>query len=139
MKISARHNARELAVQAIYSWQLSNNNIGEIEDHFLSENNTSDIDINYFKELLVGVISNRNDLDNLMKPYLSRQLKHVGQIEKAILRLSLFELNSRRDIPYRVVINEGIELAKTFAAKDSYKFVNSILDKVAFFLRYKKY
>ena len=66
-----------------------------------------------------------------MKPYLSRQLEELGQVEKAVLRIALFELSKRDDVPYKVAINEAIDLAKTFGAEDSHKFVNGVLDKAA--------
>lgn len=137
MKPAARRRARECAVQALYSWQVSHNSIADIEVHFLAEQEIKDIDINYFRELLAGVANHANYLDNLMAPYLSRKLEELGQIEKAILRIALYELSQRHDVPYKVAINEGIELAKTFGAEESHKFVNGVLDKVAPQLRKK--
>lgn len=131
MKPAARRRARECAVQALYSWQLSGNDIADVELQFLTEQDVKDVDVNYFRELLTGVANNAEYLDNLMAPVLSRQLNELGQVEKAILRVSLFELSKREDVPYKVAINEGIELAKTFGAEDSHKFVNGVLDKVA--------
>ncbi|WJV55049.1 transcription antitermination factor NusB [Pectobacteriaceae bacterium CE90] len=131
MKPAARRRARECAVQALYSWQLSKNDIADIELQFLSEQDVKDVDITYFRELLSGVASQADKLDALMVPYLSRQLGELGQVEKAILRLALFELSKREDVPYKVAINEAIELAKTFGAEDSHKFVNGVLDKAA--------
>ncbi len=127
----ARRRARECAVQAIYSWQLSGNPIAEVEYEFIAEQDMSDVDVNYFRELLSGVATNATKLDQLMAPYLSRQLEELGQVEKAILRVSMFELSFREDVPYKVAINEGIELAKVFGAEDSHKFVNGVLDKAA--------
>ncbi|MGC6766873.1 transcription antitermination factor NusB, partial [Escherichia coli] len=77
-------------------------------------------------------------LDKAMAPYLSRQLEELGQVEKAILRLAMFELSFREDVPYKVAINEAIELAKVFGADDSHKFVNGVLDKAAPTVRRKK-
>ena len=90
-----------------------------------------DVDVLYFRELLSGVATNSAYLDGLMKPYLSRLLEELGQVEKAVLRIALFELSKRDDVPYKVAINEAIELAKTFGAEDSHKFVNGVLDKAA--------
>ncbi|MCX2200052.1 transcription antitermination factor NusB [Pantoea agglomerans] len=129
MKPAARRRARECAVQALYSWQLSNNDIADVEYQFLAEQDVKDVDITYFRELLSGVATNSAYLDGLMKPYLSRQLEELGQVEKAILRISLYELSKRNDVPYKVAINESIELAKVFGAEDSHKFVNGVLDK----------
>ena len=138
MKPAARRRARECAVQALYSWQLSKNDISDVEYQFLAEQDVTDVDVKYFRELLTGVATNSGYLDGLMKPYLSRQLEELGQVEKAVLRISLFELSKRDDVPYKVAINEGIELAKTFGAEDSHKFVNGVLDKVAPVIRPRK-
>ncbi|CNH69299.1 transcription antitermination protein NusB [Yersinia massiliensis] len=138
MKPAARRRARECAVQALYSWQLSKNDIADVELQFLSEQDVKDVDIAYFRELLSGVAVNAASLDALMAPVLSRQLEELGQVERAVLRIALFELSKRHDVPYKVAINEAIELAKTFGAEDSHKFVNGVLDKVAPTVRNKK-
>ncbi len=131
MKPAARRRARECAVRALYSRQLSQNDIADVEYQFLSEQDVKDVDVLYFRELLSGVATNSAYLDGLMKPYLSRLLEELGQVEKAVLRIALFELSKRDDVPYKVAINEAIELAKTFGAEDSHKFVNGVLDKAA--------
>ncbi|MDW5500513.1 transcription antitermination factor NusB [Pseudomonas lundensis] len=138
MKPAARRRARECAVQALYSWQLSKNDIADVEHQFLSEQDVKDVDIAYFRELLSGVAVNAGLLDSLMAPVLSRQLDELGQVERAVLRIALYELKMREDVPYKVAINEAIELAKTFGAEDSHKFVNGVLDKVAPSIRKKK-
>ncbi len=131
MKPSARRRARECAIQALYAWQLSKNAITDIEAEFLSEQDVADVDVDYFRELLAGVAARAAQLDAMMLPFLSRQLDALGQVERAILRLALFELSQRSDVPYKVVINEAIELAKMFGAEASHKFVNGVLDKAA--------
>ncbi|MBO8124814.1 transcription antitermination factor NusB, partial [Klebsiella pneumoniae] len=131
MKPAARRRARECAVQALYSWQLSGNNIADVESEFLSEQDVKDVDVAYFRELFFGAATNAVRLDALMAPYLSRQLEELGQVEKAVLRLAMYELSYREDVPYKVVINEAIELAKVFGAEESHKFVNGVLDKAA--------
>ncbi|MBN3264825.1 transcription antitermination factor NusB [Pectobacterium brasiliense] len=131
MKPAARRRARECAVQALYSWQLSKNDIADVEHQFLSEQDVKDVDITYFRELLTGVATQAEKLDQLMAPFLSRRIDELGQVEKAILRLAMFELSKREDVPYKVAINEAIELAKIFGAEDSHKFVNGVLDKAA--------
>ncbi|WON76211.1 transcription antitermination factor NusB [Serratia sp. UGAL515B_01] len=138
MKPAARRRARECAVQALYSWQLSKNDIADVEHQFLTEQDVKDVDIAYFRELLSGVAVNAGMLDDLMAPYLSRLLDELGQVEKAVLRIALFELKMREDVPYKVAINEAIELAKTFGAEDSHKFVNGVLDKAGPNIRKKK-
>nr|WP_225365504.1 transcription antitermination factor NusB [Serratia rubidaea] len=138
VKPAARRRARECAVQALYSWQLSKNDVADVELQFLTEQDVKDVDVAYFRELLSGVAMNAGTLDALMTPYLSRQLEDLGQVEKAILRVALFELKMREDVPYKVAINEAIELAKVFGAEDSHKFVNGVLDKAAPHIRKKK-
>ena len=138
MKPAARRRARECAVQAIYSWQLSGNPIADVEYEFIAEQDMSDVDVTYFRELISGIANNATKLDQLMSPYLSRQLEELGQVEKAILRVAMYELSYRQDVPFKVAINEGIELAKVFGAEDSHKFVNGVLDKAAPAVRRKK-
>jgi len=133
VKPAARRRARECAVQALYSWQLSQNDIADVEYQFLAEQDVKDVDVLYFRELLAGVATNTAYLDGLMKPYLSRLLEELGQV-----RIALYELSKRSDVPYKVAINEAIELAKSFGAEDSHKFVNGVLDKAAPVIRPNK-
>ncbi|WP_392562898.1 transcription antitermination factor NusB [Orbus sturtevantii] len=127
-----RRRARECAVQAIYSWQVSKNDLSDVEVSFMAEQDMKGVDKKYFRELLNGVALNTADLDNKMVSYLNeRSLDELGQIERAILRIAVYELLKREDVPYKVVINEAIDLTKTFGAEDSHKFINGVLDKVA--------
>jgi N utilization substance protein B len=135
MKPAARRKARGLAVQAIYSWQLSQNHISDIEQQMLLDNDVNKIDVEYFKELIRGVASHYKELDTALSPYTERPFDEVDQIEKAIIRITAFELKYRVDVPYKVAINEGIELAKRFGADDSHRFVNGVLDKAVKDLR----
>ena len=130
MKPSERRKARRLAVQAIYSWQISSNDIADVEHQFLTEQELDGVDVRYFRELFVGAATKSSQLDALLAPHVERPFDEVSPVEKAILRLAAFELNFRKDVPYKVVINEGIELAKAFGAEDAHKFVNGILDKM---------
>jgi len=130
MKKILRHRARECAVQALYSWQLSNNNIEEIEFQFLKEQDMTNVDINYFHKLYKGTTMNASKLDQLMVPYISRKIDKLNNIERAVLRIALYELSNCHDVPYKVAINEAIELAKTFGSEKSYSFVNGLLDNV---------
>ncbi|MGX9462914.1 transcription antitermination factor NusB [Shewanella sp. A14] len=130
MKPSERRKARRLAVQAIYSWQLSKNNVADVEHEFLTEQNTDGVDVAYFRELFTGVASQTSHIDELLKPFLDRDFEDVSPVEKAIVRLATYELTFRKDVPFKVAINEGIELAKAFGADDSHKFVNGLLDKL---------
>ena len=137
MKPSERRKARRLALQAIYSWQITGNNVAEIEHEFLTTHETKGVDLEYFRSLLMGVVSRASELDEAYGPFLNRDADEVDHVDRAILRLSTLELVSFKDTPYKVVINEAIELAKAFAADDSHKFVNGVLDKAQAKLRQK--
>jgi len=135
VKVSARRKAREFAVQAIYSWQLSKNDLSEIETNFLIDNQKRRFDVSYFQLLLRGVGEHLESLDAAISPHVDRPLDEIDQVEKAILRMAVFELSEVDDVPYKVIINEAIELAKSFAADDSHKFVNGVLDKAVKLIR----
>lgn len=135
MKPSPRRKARELAVQAVYSWQISQNTINEIEVNFITDNNKRRFDIEYFQQLLRGVSTNIDEIDLAISPHVDRPLDDIDHVEKAILRVAVYELSDCLDVPYRVVINEAIELAKLFAADDSHKFINGVLDKAVKLIR----
>ena len=135
MKVSARRKSREFAVQAIYSWQLSKNDLSEIENNFLVDNQKRRFDVPYFQQLVRGVGEHLESLDAAITPHVDRPLDDVDQVEKAILRMAVYELSEMKDVPYKVVINEAIEIAKAFAADDSHKFINGVLDKVVKLLR----
>ncbi len=129
MKVSNRHRARQLAVQGMYSWQLSGNRIEQVELALATSNDMKKVDMELFQRLLKGASANAISLDDAIKPYLGRLPEELDPIEKAILRIATFELRDCIDVPYRVVINESVELAKTFGAQDSHKFINGALDK----------
>jgi len=135
VKPSPRRKARELAVQAVYSWQISQNPVNGIEVNFIEDNRKRRFDIEYFQQLLRGVTNNIAELDLAISPHVDRPLDDVDHVEKAILRVAVFELKDCQDVPYRVVINEAIELAKSFAADDSHKFINGVLDKAVKLIR----
>lgn len=135
MKVSNRHRARELAVQGIYAWQLSGNAIEQIELSLATSNNMKKVDMSFFQSLLRGVVEKVDELDGAIKPYLGRLPEELDPIEKAILRIATYELTDCIEIPYRVVINESVELAKTFGAQESHKFINGALDKAVRKLR----
>lgn len=128
---SDRSRARRYAVQALYEWQVSGNLPKEIEQQFLIEHQTRKFDRPYFHELLSGIAESIEEIDAKISPLSDRPFKEVDIVEKAILRLGCFELINRIDIPYRVVINEAIELTKTFGADQAHKFVNGTMDKLA--------
>lgn len=135
MKPAARRKARELAMQAVYSWQMTKNPVEQIELSIVTSNDMSSVDMEYFLELLRHVAKQADELDKTIKPYLGRLPEELDVVEKAILRLATYELTARIDVPYKVVINEAIELAKSFGAEESHKFVNGVLDKAVKTLR----
>lgn len=130
-KPSMRKKARRYAVQGIYQWHLSGSAIKDIELQFLESINTKKVDVEYFREILVETLAGLGDIDELIVPILERSIEEVNPVELAILRLSCYELKFRMDVPYKVVINEALELAKTFGASEGHKFVNGVLDKLA--------
>lgn len=127
----ARTNARKAAVQALYQWQMTGQNLGEIERQFVEEERLIDAQKSYFNELLFGVPGNLEAIDQIMKEFVDRPIDTIDPVERAILRIGTYELLHRLDTPYRVVLNEGINLAKCFGADGSHKYVNGILDKIA--------
>ncbi len=130
-RTATRRKARSLAMQALYQWHMAGQAVNEIEAQFRVDNDFAGVDGAYFRELLHGVPGQKSELDDLLVPCLDRPLDELDPVELAILRLSAFELRNRVDVPYRVVINEGIELAKVYGATDGHKFVNGVLDKLA--------
>lgn len=130
-KSAKRREARKLATQALYQWHMAGHSLNEIEAQFRVDNDFSDIDGAYFKEILHGVPAQRDRIDAALTPCLDLTLDELDPVELAVLRLSTWELLERIDVPYRVVINEGIELAKVFGSTDGHKFVNGVLDKLA--------
>ena len=135
-KAGDRRRARALALQALYHRHFSKSPINDIEAEFMVDNDMSKVDSAFFRDLIRGVHREQAELDRLIEPFLDRSLAEVDPIELAIVRLGAYELKNRIDVPYRVVINEGIELAKVFGAEDSFKYVNGVLDKLARQLRY---
>ncbi|NMH58914.1 transcription antitermination factor NusB [Alteromonas ponticola] len=135
MKVSARHKAREIALQGIYSWQMSKNPVEQVELALATSNDMQKVDMAYFQALLRGVVAHADELDLAIRPYLGRLPEELDPVEKAVLRLATYELVHRMDVPYRVIINEAIELAKDFGAEESHKFINGALDKAVRKLR----
>jgi len=132
---NARTHARRFIVQALYQWHMTEQNIADIENEFLALHDSSKVDITYFRECLHAIPGKLDELEACFTASLDRPLKEVDPVELAILRLGTYELAHRLDIPYRVVINESVQLAKRFGAEDGYKYINSVLDGVAATLR----
>ncbi|OOF37502.1 transcription antitermination factor NusB [Rodentibacter heidelbergensis] len=130
-KPSARRRARECAVQALYSWAISGNTPEEVELAFVLDQDMNGVDKAYFHQLFRQAVENREIVDFSITPYIDRSFEELDPIEKAILRLAVYELRFELDVPYKVVINEAIEVAKVFGSDDSHKYINGVLDKIA--------
>jgi N utilization substance protein B len=126
-----RSQARRHAVQAIYQWQMAGQDVGEIANQFFEEQDLDGFEVPYFQDLLQGVPKHLEELDALLKPALDRAIESVDPVERAVLRLGTYELCHKPEVPYRVVINEAVELAKVFGAEQGHKYVNGVLDQVA--------
>lgn len=126
-----RSRARRRAVQAIYAWQISGGNGQSLVTQFAHEQAREVADLAYFEALVHGVLDNRRDLDAALAPFIDRDIEEVDAIERAVLRLSAYELRFRADVPYRVVINEAIESAKRFGSEHGHTYVNGVLDRAA--------
>ena len=128
---SARRRARELALQGLYQWLLSHEDTGAIQAHLTETPGFGKADFSHFEALLHGSIAACAELDALITPYLDRKVGELSPVEHGVLMLAAFELVRMPEIPYRVVINEAVELAKTYGGTDGYKYVNGVLDRVA--------
>ncbi len=132
---AAKRKARRFAMQGVYEWLLTNNPAHEIEARTRAENHMNKTDIVYYHELLSKIIAQHESLDEILDPAIDRELEALNIVERAILLLGVYEMRDRIEIPYAVVIDEGVELAKHFGATDSHKYVNGVLDKLARELR----
>lgn len=128
---AARSRARRRAVQALYAWELGGNPMRRVIDDFRHEQDMQVADLEYFEDLLRGVERHCAELDAGLAPYLDRDIERVDPIERAVLRLAAYELKHRLDVPYRVVLNEAVEVAKRFGAEQGHTYVNGVLDKLA--------
>jgi len=129
--LAARSRARRRATQALYAWQVGGNPMAAVIEEFRHEQDMEIADIAYFEDLLRGVDTHCADLDAALTPFLDREPGQVDPIERAVLRLAAYELRHRPDVPYRVVLNEAIEVAKRFGAEHGHTYVNGVLDKAA--------
>ena len=127
----ARSRARRRALQAVYAWQMSGTGAREVIAQFAHEQAKEPADLAYFEDLVRGVDEHRKELDAALAPFLDRDIEQVDAIERAVLRLAAYELRHRPDVPYRVVINEAIEIAKRFGAEHGHTYVNGVLDHAA--------
>ncbi|HVW63773.1 MAG TPA: transcription antitermination factor NusB [Nitrosospira sp.] len=130
-----RHRSRELALQGLYQWRLAGGSAEAIEAQLHESEQYDGADKNYLSGLLRGVLGNMPELERHLQPYLDRPARELSPVEISILLLAAHELANRPEMPYRVVINEAVELAKTYGGIDGHKYVNGVLDKLAGKLR----
>lgn len=135
MKTSNRRKARKLALQALYQWQLNAEPGNVIEAQYLAEANPKKIDTEYFSDIFRGTMKEVTRIDTELAPFLDRKISELNPIELAVLRIATYELLHHLEIPYKVIINEAIELTKTFGSVEGYKYVNGVVDKLAVKLR----
>ncbi|MER3546175.1 MAG: transcription antitermination factor NusB [Rhodanobacteraceae bacterium] len=128
---AARSRARRRALQALYAWQMSGSSSRAVIEQFRHEQDMQVADLEYFEDLVRGVDAHRAELDAGLAPFLDRGIEQVDPIERATLRLGAYELKYRQDVPYRVVLNEAIELVKRFGSEHGHTYVNGVLDKLA--------
>jgi N utilization substance protein B len=129
---TARRQARELALQALYAWQLSGSDPME---QALSHEEGGKTDLLFVEKILVGVVASEAELQKLITPHLDRDFKRLSPVERAILYIGAFELASHPETPFKVVLNEAIELGKSYGAAEGHRFINGVLEKIAVALR----
>jgi N utilization substance protein B len=131
MTRSSRRRAREFALQGLYQWQLAGTAAETIARELSEARGYDKLDADYFGQLLRGTIAQAAELEAALAPCLDRKFSLLSPVERAILLLAGYELASCPEVPYRVVINEAVELAKSYGGTDGYKFVNGVLDRLA--------
>ena len=128
---SSRRRSRELALQGIYQWRMTGGESAQIEKQICGEKGLGRYDAGFLSQLLNGVLAQHAKLEAAVTPHLDRELAELSPIELSVLLLGAYELTQHPEIPYRVIINEAVELAKTFGGTEGHKFVNGVLDKLA--------
>lgn len=131
----ARSRSRRRALQALYAWQVSGGDARSVIAQFAHEQAHEEADLEYFEDLVRGVLLHADELDATLATHLDREIATVDPVERAALRIAAYELVYRPDVPYRVVINEAIDSTKRFGAEHGHTYVNGVLDKVAVALR----
>ncbi|MCU0765047.1 MAG: transcription antitermination factor NusB [Burkholderiaceae bacterium] len=132
---SARRRARELALQGIYEWLVGRQELAAVEGHLMDSEGFDKADRQHLREVLHGVIDDADALRAQFVEFIDRRPEQLSPVEHGILLIGTYELRQRPEIPYRVVINEAVELAKSFGGTEGFKYVNGVLDKVAARLR----
>jgi transcription antitermination protein NusB len=131
----ARSIARKVAMQALYQWQMTDHDANDLSRQFIESEEFSGADREYFEDLVKSCIKEKAQINAAITPFIDRPFEQLDPVEAALLMIGIYELRSRRDVPYRVVINEAVDLAKRFGATDAHKYVNAVLDRAAKELR----
>ncbi|MEY2919828.1 MAG: hypothetical protein RL261_1133 [Pseudomonadota bacterium] len=131
----ARSLARRLALQALYQWQMTGQSFPELRNQYTSDEGYPEVDPEYFQQLLQGVVEGSEALDAMIGGWLDRPVSQLDPVEHAVLLIGVEELRVHVEVPYKVVLNECVELAKKFGATDGHKFINAVLDRAARQLR----
>ena len=131
----ARSLSRRLALQALYQWQMTGQSFPELRNQYTSDEGYAEVDAEYFQQLLQGVIDDSAALDAMIGGWLDRPVAQLDPVEHAVLLLGVEELRAHVEVPYKVVLNECVELTKKFGATDGHKFINAVLDRAARQLR----
>jgi len=132
---AARHRARELLLQALYQWQMTGADPGEIIVQFVEGRDMAGADVEYFRELMRAITGDADAIDAEIAPLLQRSIGLIDPVERAILRIAGHELRDRLEVPARVVIDEAIELARRYGASEGHRFINGVIDRLAHRLR----
>jgi N utilization substance protein B len=132
---NARHKARELALQGLYQWLLAEEHADQIRKHLAEFKGYDKADQKYLERLLNGVIADAAELEAAFSALLDRPVDELSPVERGVLLIGAYELAHVPEVPYKVVINEAVELAKSFGGTDGHKYVNGVLDKLAASLR----
>ena len=132
--MTPKQRSRARVVQALYQWLISGDDLAEIEQQFLNQKEGK-ISKAFFSNLFINIPKTISLLNEIIEPSLDRSLDELGPTERAVLYLGVYELNFQPEVPYKVVINEAIELAKLYGAEGAYKLINTSLDKIAQNLR----
>ncbi len=132
---SSRRRSRELALQELYAWQLGGASLESLAAHAAEQSDYPKADEAFFRKLLSGVLGAADELRGALEPQIDRPWKELSPVERGVLLLAAYELKYLPEIPFRVIVNEAIELAKAFGGTQGHKFVNGVLDRVAKRLR----
>ncbi len=128
---AGRSRARRMALQATYQWLMNDEDPKDIVDQFLASDANDNFDQDYFRKLFIDAVLAESEIFSAVADWLDRPLVQIDPVEKSVLQVSCYEMKYHKDVPYKVIINEAVELTKSFGAKDSHKFINAVMDKAA--------